>query len=244
VKVDIAGGPKSMLSGSGNATLTDSYVLAGPGTIRVSGTANRSDEIISYTTTSTGCVNCANSLPVELTRFGAVVTGSYVACSWETASEMDNDFFTIERSIDGVSFEPIGQMKGSGTTTQAHAYKLIDSSPLTQGVSYYRLTQTDFNGTITRQEMAAVNFVIDPVISVFPNPSNGQLTIIGKQLESGEITLRNALGQVIPLAIVVSGEHEIVYSVSGLTNGLYIVTYPFGEEMRSEKVVVATEAAY
>lgn len=244
VKVDIVGGPKPFLSGSGNATLTDTYVLAGPGTIRVSGTANRSDEIITYTTTSTICVNCASSLPVELTRFDAAVVGSVVECSWETASEMDNDFFTIERSTDGFSFEPIGQMKGFGTTTEAHAYKLIDSSPLTQSISYYRLTQTDFNGSITRQEMAAVDFVVDPVVNVFPNPSNGQLTITGKQLEDGEITLRNALGQVIPLTIIVSGEHEIVYSVSGLTNGLYIVTYPFGEKMRSEKVVVASEVAY
>lgn len=241
VKVDILGGGKSFLTGSGNATLTDSYVLAGPGTIRISGTANRADEIISYSVTSTGCINCSSSLPVELTRFDAAVAGNYVECTWETASELENDYFTIERSSDALSFEPIGQMKGFGTTTEPHFYKLIDSSPLTQGISYYRLTQTDVNGTVTRQEMAAVYFSIEPAVTVFPNPSNGQLTITGKQLETGEIVLRNAFGQSVPLTAVVTNEHEIVYTVAGLADGLYVVTYPFGEEIRSEKVLVLSE---
>ena len=154
LKVDIPGGPKSFQTGASNATLSDSYTLVGPGTIRVSGTANRADEIITYSASSVGCVNCAAGLPIELSAFQANPEDNMVACFWQTESERDNDYFTVERSSDALTFEVVGYMDGAGNSYAPLTYKLYDSSPL-EGLSYYRLRQTDFNGANTTSETLA-----------------------------------------------------------------------------------------
>lgn len=166
LKVDVPGGPKSFQTGASNATVNDSYTLAGPGTIRVSGTANRADEIITYSTSSIGCVNCAAGLPVELTAFQANHENNMIACYWQTESERDNDYFTVERSGDGVTFEAIGQIDGAGNSFTPLTYKLYDSSPLT-GMNYYRLQQTDFNGLQTTGETVAVLFLPEELAAFY-----------------------------------------------------------------------------
>jgi hypothetical protein len=238
MKVDVPGGGKAFQSGTGNATLNDSYVLVGPGTIRISGTANRRDEIISYSTTSGGasCVNCSISLPVELLRFDAATSGESVECTWETGSEIHTDYFTIERSSDGIVFEPIGMLKASGTSTGAHTYKLYDSSPLLYGTTYYRLRQTDLDGTTVLSDLRSVRFG-EPVVNIFPNPSEGQLTIVGKYLETKDILFLDAHGEAVQLTAVESGD-ERVYQLSGLSEGLYLLLYPVNGEMHTEKIVV------
>lgn len=237
MKVDIPGGSKPLLTTGSNGTLIDSYTLAGPGTIRVSGTANRADEIISYSTTSTGCVNCSVSLPVELLRFDAAVEGTSVVCNWETASETDCDYFMVERSANGLEFEPIGMMDGAGTSSTAHFYKLYDSSP-TNGISYYRLAQTDFNGTIDYSEMRSVQFGTAADVTVLPNPSHdGAFTIVAKELDAATIQLRNIAGETIPLEAVVL-EEETVIAVSGLPAGCYLLSYPTEKGQQTEKIIV------
>ncbi len=237
MKVDALGGSKSFQTGAANATLNDSYVLVGPGTIRVSGTANRADEIITYSASSIGCINCTASLPVELLRFDAQKENETVACMWETESELNNDYFIVERSIDGITFESIGTMEGNGTTTQLHTYKLYDSSPYLNGISYYRLTQVDVDGTTHLSEMKSVNFIQEPEVSIFPNPSSGQLTIIGKHLETTDIVLYNSLGQAIPMELIVQEDH-IAYNISHLTSGLYMINYTENGMLKSEKIQV------
>lgn len=83
-------------------------------------------------------------LPIELTSFTANCHNHEVI-KWSTASEMNNDYFTVQRSDDGAAFYDIGQVNGSGTTTQLHSYSFIDPQPVA-GAAYYRLKQTDFNG--------------------------------------------------------------------------------------------------
>lgn len=168
MKVDIPGGPKSFQTGASNATLNDSYVLVGPGTIRVSGTANRADEIITYSASSVGCVNCAAGLPIELKAFHAVPETQSVACIWQTETERDNDYFTVERSDDGITYEIVGQMNGAGNSLTPLSYKLYDSSPLT-GLSYYRLRQTDFNGVSTHSDVVSVVFYPEDWTAVYRN---------------------------------------------------------------------------
>ncbi len=148
LKVDIPGGPKPNQFGGGNASISDSYTLVGPGTIRVSGAANRADEIITYQVSSAGatCPDCTSILPIELTRFNAEREGEYVNLTWITATERNNDYFTIEQSVNGFDFVVVGYMNGAGNSSSPLAYKLIDSSPELEKVSYYRLKQTDFDG--------------------------------------------------------------------------------------------------
>lgn len=123
-----------------------------------------------------------NPLPIELTYFEATEKGSQVDLNWETASEIDNDYFTIERSADGVNFEAIDKVLGAGNSSQAIDYKTIDYNPL-NGVSYYRLKQTDFNGEFTYSEIEVVKFTSSSDITIYPNPVKDILNIEGVQFD-------------------------------------------------------------
>lgn len=155
MKVDIPGGSKSLLTGASNATLNDSYTLTGPGTIRVSGTANRADEIITYTTISTGCINCATALGIELESFTSEPEGRTVKLTWTTASETNTDYFIIDRSGNGIDFEAIGGMQAAGNSNSLRTYTNYDSSPL-DGIGYYRIKQVDLDGKFTYTPIRSV----------------------------------------------------------------------------------------
>jgi hypothetical protein len=113
--------------------------------------------------------------PITLAAFDAKLTTSgSVQVNWSTASEINNDYFTIERSADGEQYEAIGDVPGSGTTNVERYYSYEDRMPL-PGRSYYRLKQTDYDGTFTYSPIVAVDNDLPrvPVLTVFPNPSNG-----------------------------------------------------------------------
>lgn len=90
----------------------------------------------------------AAPLPVELVSFSSVCNGHEVEISWSTASEINNSYFTLQRSNDGITYHDVGTVAGSGTTSQMHSYHITDTEP-TAGASYYRLRQTDYNGQFT-----------------------------------------------------------------------------------------------
>ena len=114
----------------------------------------------------------ASPLPIELLSFTAKPEENVkVRCDWVTASEINNDYFTVERSKDGELFEQIGIVDGSGTTSAISAYKFYDMNPYS-GVSYYRLMQTDFDGTQSWSRVVAVRMESESNIVVYPTIVN------------------------------------------------------------------------
>ena len=105
---------------------------------------------------------------IELLSLTASEREDYNLVDWTTLSEKNNDYFTLERSSNGVDFRPITAMKGIGTSNIQRTYMYKDMNPI-RGVSYYRLTRTDFDGTFKRSKVIAVRrhfssyFQIDPV---------------------------------------------------------------------------------
>lgn len=93
---------------------------------------------------------CVSVLPVTLTRFVGqwAAGGAAVNLKWSTATELDNDYFAVERSTDGVSFEKIAQVAGAGNSSMLRNYAYTDASPLAIS-AYYRLRQVDYDGTAT-----------------------------------------------------------------------------------------------
>ena len=112
----------------------------------------------------------SNPVPITLLNFDAVTHGSGVMTSWVTASETNNDYFIIERSADGMHFEQIGTRKGAGNSTNTLYYSMLDGAPF-KGVSYYRLSQVDYDGSSTKSQVVAVSFLGNSVLNVFPNPA-------------------------------------------------------------------------
>ncbi len=110
--------------------------------------------------------NNANSLPISLTSFDGEFSNGSVNLVWKTATEINNDYFTIERSEDGINYEQIGTESGAGNSNTTIKYNMTDDSPF-EGQTYYRLKQTDYDG----------KFEVFPAIAVNNNTASENLTI-------------------------------------------------------------------
>ncbi len=134
--------------------------------------------------------NVENPLPIKLLNFDVTKEDQSVRVDWSTASETNNDYFIIERTDDFKNIETVQTVKGAGNSNQTLKYYIYDNQPL-NGTSYYRLTQVDFNGEQEVFEWKAVNFslILEPQLSVYPNPSKGTNTNIKLSNMSGATQL-------------------------------------------------------
>lgn len=144
------------------------------------------------------CVN--EPLPIELISFTANPQGKSVLLSWATASELNNDYFTVEKSRNGKEFEVLTKVDGNGTTHVRTDYQYFDQN-LFLGLSYYRLRQTDYDGTSETFPAVSVLFTASDQFSVFPNPIKDQtlgIKISGRQKnEILELNMFNLQGRLI-----------------------------------------------
>lgn len=111
----------------------------------------------------------SGALPVELMDFDGWRAKDAIELNWATATEINNDYFEIERSGDGRNFESIAMVNGAGTTTAIQSYTFEDKKPLF-GPNYYRLKQVDFDGKTSTSEIIYVAFDRKSHFTVFPNP--------------------------------------------------------------------------
>jgi hypothetical protein len=144
--------------------------------------------------------NPLNPLPIELISFTANPQGKNVLLSWATASELNNDYFTLEKSRNGKEFEVLTKVDGNGTTHIRTDYQFTDQNPFL-GLSYYRLRQTDYDGTSETFPAVGVLFTASDQFSVFPNPIKDQtlgIKISGRQKnEILELNMFNLQGRLI-----------------------------------------------
>ena len=96
-----------------------------------------------------------NPLPIELISFKATVVGDIINIEWLTISETNNDFFTVEKSIDAESFEALENIPGAGNSNDFNYYSIKDENPA-EGINYYRLKQTDFDGEVSISDITSV----------------------------------------------------------------------------------------
>lgn len=137
---------------------------------------------------SGGCV----LLAVDLLSFNALQNNDLVDLTWATATEINNDYFTVERSDDGINFKEIEKIDGTGISSNVLFYSTIDKHPL-NGISYYRLKQTDFNQKETYSKIVSVDFenMNDLKFNIVPNPNieNTISNIVLSNIPNKEITL-------------------------------------------------------
>ncbi len=182
-------------------------------------------------------------LPVTLVSFTAQAVlneGKYgVILNWRTAAEINNDFFTIERSTDGINFEYVLEMPGAGNSTSINNYITVDEDPY-KGVSYYRLKQTDFNGASEYFDMVSVNISNIDDLTLFPNPVTSDLNIsLKSKSEQSEIYVKiyNIQGSLIvnQKNALVKGLNEIAVDMNKYSQGLYFVTVEYGNQIQKLK---------
>lgn len=136
-----------------------------------------------------------STLPIELTFFEAYALEEHVRLDWVTATEVNNDFFTIERSKNGIDFEAIQQINGAGNSTRSISYSASDNNPFS-GLSYYRLKQTDYDGKFSYSEIRAVNMDLKiaqngiEINTVGPNPFESSFIVNYLLGNSTSVTFR------------------------------------------------------
>ncbi len=164
-------------------------------------------------------------LPIVLFSWDAKVSGNAIQLSWITAAEINNDYFTIERSHDGRSFETIANIQGKGTTSQSTFYNITDNSPL-EGISYYRLKQTDFNGDFEYSRVISVMLETqaESQVKVFPNPSNGQFNLLYSGQQVSTFRMVDMQGRVVKSGIAEPGIASHI-NLSQLKQGLYTIIF-------------------
>ncbi|MDB4107820.1 T9SS type A sorting domain-containing protein [Bacteroidia bacterium] len=168
-----------------------------------------------------------NPLPVELIHFDAQAAANHTAdLHWATASEINNNYFDVERSYNGETFETVGQVDGNGTTNQRLDYNFIDESIRTTEMNvFYRLKQVDFDGVFEYSDVRVVRFdgkVEMLEIAAYPNPFNQELTIriSTAELYSIEVTDLNGL-VMLNIEREDKGTHSL--DLSTWASGVYIV---------------------
>ncbi len=166
-------------------------------------------------------------LPVELVDFNAVKNNkNEVEVSWKTVSEINNDYFEVEKSQDGVNFTSFVQIEGAGNSQNELDYATLDRNPFS-GISYYRLKQVDFDGHFSYSEIKAVEIDTDVQVVLFPNPTENVLnvststnreTIVFYQIVdlTGSIIYSNEFS-------VESGKQISVIDVNELKPGVYFI---------------------
>ncbi|RDV15744.1 T9SS C-terminal target domain-containing protein [Pontibacter diazotrophicus] len=163
-------------------------------------------------------------LPVELARFTAKVSGPVVDLQWLTASEMQNDYFSVERSSDGQAFESIGRVAGHGTTAIGAAYKFADNHPLA-GISYYRLKQVDEDGSHAYSAVVAVTRAAGlKVAKVYPTITTDKLQVSVEQTGvMHQVLVLDMLGKQWLLEALDNTALHHTIDVSNLRGGSYVL---------------------
>lgn len=136
-------------------------------------------------------------LPIELTYFNAESNGMMVDFSWETASELNNDYFTIEGSVDGLNWSKIEEIDGAGTTQEVSRYaSRMNNVPFRY--AYFRLKQTDFDGEMSFSDIVSIQLVDLETIQIAPNPSNGsKIHLTLPSDEKSELNIINSEGVIV-----------------------------------------------
>jgi len=197
-----------------------------------------------------GIARSSDPLYIELLFFEAVCMGDHVALSWATAIEVDNDYFTIEKSTDGISYKPIAQVNGAGNSSAVVEYFETDNDPY-DGMAYYRLKQTDYNGDFEYFDPKVVECsdYTDDLISfnVYPNPAvNDQdvyISLIGIEPQKEVlVVVKDILGNMLYSKVVFSDYTgsvlEAVDPENRLVPGIYLIIGTTKDEIYSKKFII------
>lgn len=174
----------------------------------------------------------AGALPVTLTSFGVTLNNRTAYVKWSTSEEFNNREFVVERSINGVSYSPVGSRAGTGTTNTSRNYTFDDDlSKVTSAFVYYRLRQVDIDGRFTFSKVIAVKLSTNDAVkisSVFPNPAKDYINIVLNAERNENITIRvfNTEGKQVRQYIkgLQTGANTInLDNIEGLGTGMYFI---------------------
>ena len=221
-------------------------IASAPGTLKVY-TSNPNSSTDANMLNDTIIFTFSSLTPVKLIDFTANRINENVVLNWQTASELNNDYFEIHRSVPSAQcsvncWEVVGKVKGNGTSNVVNSYQFIDNisniQPLTSNL-YYRLRQVDFDGKSTLSEIRVIN-INQPTSNwnIYPNPTSNDLHIETTTNEKLNVQLFDVTGKQIMESILLTNTTNI--NTSSLNEGMYFVriTNVDGVDVKTQKVAV------
>lgn len=188
-------------------------------------------------------VSCLTTLPIELLYFNAEKSGNKILFHWATLAEINNDFFTIEQSLDGEQWNEIANVKGAGNSSNMIEYS-TSTINTHEPVLYYRLRQTDFDGKFSYSQVAIVENEQVFNFTVVPNPSEGEIQITIPASEKITLMLFDITGKVMGSTVLEkSDEFQSANTVhiNALPTGIYTITALTESGISlSKKLIVST----
>lgn len=185
-------------------------------------------------------------LPIELINFDANINDNKVDLKWVTVSELNNDFFTVQKSKDGRNWQEVIEMRGAGNSNQQISYFDSDYMPFV-GQSYYRLKQTDYDGNYTYSNIVPVYYDSEAIgsLSLYPNPidAGDELSLSFNEIEEEEIlvVLRDITGKEYYSKLYLGIEKGMLIGLpieKVIPAGLYLITATSENSIYSKKLVI------
>ena len=197
-------------------------------------------------TAGMGSITGPQVLPIELLSFYATPKTQSILVEWSTAAEVNNDFFTIEKSRDGTAFESVATVNGAGNSSSERSYSTEDTDPW-EGLSYYRLKQTDFNGFTVAFELVTVTYQLNSEFSfsIYPNPNAGEhfMMFVNAEKDSELLTVvYDIIGRPVYSRSIITrrkGENIFDFEMGTLfAPGMYTISLSSGQNTSNAKMIV------
>jgi len=166
---------------------------------------------------------CPVASPVKLINFTAELVSGNVVLNWSTASEVNNNYFIVQRSADGTTFQSIDTVKGHGNSSSIIYYQYTDDTPV-NGIAYYRLIQEDYNGNQTISSLASVTNDQSLTATVYPNPFDKyvNLMVSAKEIYKVQVQITDLTGKVLYYSDRYTTNEGILIGQE-LSTGMYIL---------------------
>lgn len=207
---------------------------------------NSNGQIGDGTTTSaltpvqtTGITCNVTTLPIELLSFNVALHNIESAlCTWVTSMEINNEYFTLEKSDDAVNFIPFANVSGAGNSNTPRHYQYFDTDPYS-GLSYYRLKQTDFDGAFTYSGIRSLYFGDIKIVTAYPNPAGEYILyeIVSEKAAAITVKLYDMLGREVLSAeeTIDKGKNIKKLNTAHLLSGNYLLTITTGSDQKIKK---------
>jgi len=167
-------------------------------------------------------INPDGTLPVHIAKFDGYNLSGINYLHWTTLSETNNQYFDIERSVDGIGFSAIKRIAGAGNSSQKLQYQYADDKPLS-GNNYYRLRQIDYNGDFSFSNVVLLkNQLSAQSISAYPNPGRGMVNISSTEVK--DVKVYNSTGNLVLESAVNA------FDITSQPNGVYLIKVNTGNQ--------------
>lgn len=203
---------------------------------------------ITYTVNSiTGIAGCVTPLPIELTSFNGDCSNNEIIIKWTTATEKNNNYFSVEGSKDGTKFVHLKTIRGSGNSSSTLNY-ISNLGVLDPEINYFRLKQVDYNGKASYSKLIYVSCENKtPESTLRPNPAlnNAFVDLFSDKDQEISISITDALGRSVfsKSEMVYSGINSVPVNLNSLKAGIYFlkITYSGDEDLKPENIKLVKE---